>query len=187
MRYPEMRAERVTVNYNVPVAAGRVKGALDVLGRRLELTGWRGSFEHIWGSFSYEDRVNWAHWDAYAIHGAATTWLAFGMNRRDTITGPGARDAQWLGVLARVGRRGTRLCRPRIDRRAWTFSADLTADPVPHRLSARCRGMRVVFRERSGERAWLRSEGYNWIHQEAIAAFIRGGGVGIARHDSDAS
>jgi hypothetical protein len=186
-RYPQMRAERVRVNYNVPVAAGRVRGSLDVLGRRLDLTGWRGSFEHIWGSFSYEDRDNWAHWDAYTVHRRASTWLTFGMNRRDTILGPGARDAQWLGVLARVGRGGTRVCRPRVDRRAWTFSADISADPVPHRLSARCGGMRVTFRERSGERAWLRSEGYNSIRQEAIAAFLRGGGVGIARHDSDAS
>jgi hypothetical protein len=186
-RYPEQRPERVTVSYNVPVASGRVTGTLRALGRTLDLTGWRGSVEHIWGSFSYEDRDNWAHWDSYTVHRQQTTWLAFGMNRRDTILGPGARDAQWLGVLARIDRRNTRLCRPRVDRRAWIFSMPITADPVAHRLDARCRGMRTVFTEGELPGAWLRSEGYSSIHQQAIKARTRRGGFGVARHDSDAT
>jgi hypothetical protein len=183
-RYPQMRAERVVANYDVPVAAGRVHGRLDVLGRPLDLGGWRGSFEHIWGSFSYEDRANWAHWDAYTVHRRATTWLAFGMNRRDAILGPGARDAQWLGVLARVRRGGTRICRPRVDRRAWSFPNPITADPVAHRLVARCRGMRTTFTEGTRPRAWLRDEVYNSVRAQAIKARTRGGGFGVARHDS---
>jgi hypothetical protein len=184
LRYPEQRAERVTVAYNVPVAAGRVRGRLRVLGRTLRLTGWRGSFEHTWGSFSYEDHANWAHWDTYTVHRKRATWLAFGLNRRDTILGPGARDAQWLGLLARVTRRGTRVCRPRIDRRAWDFPSPITADPVAHRLDARCGGMRAVFREGTLPAAWLRDEGYNAVRQQAIKASTRRGGFGVARHDS---
>jgi hypothetical protein len=183
-RYPQERAERVTVNYNVPVASGRVTGKLSVLGRTLDVTGWRASFEHIWGAFSYEDRANWAHWDAYTVHRKGTTWLAFGMNRRDTILGPGARDAQWLGVFARVNRDGTRLCRPRVDRRAWVFTIPLSADPVAHRLEARCRGMRTVFTEGELPGAWLRDEGYSFVRQQAIKASTRRGGFGVARHDS---
>src|SRR3954470_6057811 len=53
LRYPQQRAERVTVAYNVPVAAGRVRGRLRVLGRTLRLTGWRGAFEPILGSFLF--------------------------------------------------------------------------------------------------------------------------------------
>jgi hypothetical protein len=184
IRYPQARAERVGANYNVPVAVGHVRGRLDVLGRPLELNGWRGSFEHIWGSFSYEDRANWAHWDAYTVHRQATTWLAFGMNRRDAILGPGARDAQWLGVLARVRPGGTRLCRPRIDRRAWSFPFPITADPVAHRLVARCRGMSARFTEGRRPRAWLRDEVYNSARAQAIKARVHGGGFGVARHDS---
>ena len=184
MRYPQQRAERVTVNYNVPVAAGRVSGSLNVEGRTLRLTGWRGSVEHIWGSFSYDDTQNWAHWDAYTVHRGRTTWLAFGMNRRDTILGPGARDAQWLGVLARVGARGTRVCRPRIDRRAWSPPSPITADPVPHRLDARCAGMRVVFKEGKAPSASLRSDGTIAVLQQALRATTTAGGAGVARHDS---
>ncbi len=184
MRYPQQRAERVTVNYNVPVAAGRLSGVLTVEGRRLRLTGWRGSFEHIWGSFSYEDTQNWAHWDAYAVHRGKATWLAFGMNRRDTILGPGARDAQWLGVMARVGADGTRVCRPRIHRRAWDPPSPITADPVAHRLDARCAGMRVVFQDGRRPRAWLRSDGHIAVRQQAVRATTTAGGAGVARHDS---
>ena len=105
-RYPQERAEPVEVNYNVPVGSGRVAGSVEVLGRRIDLDGWRGSWEHVWGSFEYEDD-NWRFWDAYSVQmRGGGAWIAFGLNRSDTVLGPGSRDAQWLGVLARVGPRG---------------------------------------------------------------------------------
>jgi hypothetical protein len=182
-RYPQQRAEPVRVGYDVPVARGRVSGSVTALGRTLRLDGWRGSFEHVWGSFAFDDRANWAHWDAYAVHRRHATWLAFGMNRRDAILGPGARDAQWLGVLARVDRRGTRVCRPRIDRRRWAVGLPITSDPVAYRLGARCRGLRATFADRALPGAWLRDESYIAYESQAIAARVRGSGFGVARHD----
>jgi hypothetical protein len=85
--------------------------------------------------------------NAYTIHqrrGGAS--LAFGLNRSDTLTGPGARDAQWLGVLARVRAGGrTRICRPVVHRRRWR-SGSIDSLPFALDLRARCRGMRVAFR-----------------------------------------
>jgi hypothetical protein len=180
-RFPERRPERVRVNYDVPVAAGRLTGSLLVHGQALRLNGWRGSLEHAWGSFSWFDRANWADWDAYVVHRRATTWLAFGMNRNDRILGPGARDAQWLGVLAQVGPGETRLCRPRIDRRAWAINVTPDYDPLPHRLFARCHRMRVHFADRLLGSP-LRDETYNGFRDQAVVARMRGGGLGTARH-----
>ena len=38
------------------------------------------------------------------------------------MTGDGARDAQWLGVLARVRPGRARVCRPRVIRRGWRYT-----------------------------------------------------------------
>jgi hypothetical protein len=180
IRYPQAKPERVRVNYNVPVAAGRLTGRLTLEGRSFDLTGWRGSWEHTWGSWTFIDD-NWRHWDAYTVHRGRTAWLAFGLNRADTVLGFGARDAQWLGVLARVSPRGTRICRPKVDRRAWAFGA-IPDDPVAHRLTARCRGLRVTFTEPSPLQ-WLRDDDFIGFRQQANPAVAKRG-RGIARHDS---
>jgi hypothetical protein len=180
MRYPEERAESVVVSYDVPIGAGRLGGTVTLDGRRIQLDGWRGSWEHVWGSFMARDH-NWKFWDAYTVHtrgGAA--WIAFGLNRQDTVTGPGARDGQWLGVLARVGRRGTRVCRPGVHRREWSASPVFRDDPVPHRMQARCRGLRARFTEPL-DATWLRANAYGFEQHSAQPAFA-GGGFGIARH-----
>ena len=79
------------------------------------------------------------------MHDRGGTWVAFGLNGTDTVSGPGARDAMWLGVLARTGRRGTRVCRPRIHRRGWEFQYPLSIPDYAARLEARRGGRRVAF------------------------------------------
>jgi hypothetical protein len=98
--------------------------------------------------------------------------------------GSPAELAQWLGVMARAGAGATRVCRPQIHRRAWAPPSPITADPVPHRLDARCGGMRVVFKEGRAPRAWLRSGGTIAVWQQALRATTTAGGAGVARHDS---
>ena len=185
VRYPSGRSDAVDVSYNVPIGSGRLSGMLEILGHTIRLDGWRGSWEHVWGSFLHRDE-NWKFWDAYAVQRrGGGAWITFGLNRADTLLGPGARDAQWLGVLARVGARGTRVCRPTVHRRRWSISADLRDDPVAHRLTARCRGMRVTLTD-SGAADWLRDDGYDFVRQQALPATARGG-FGIARHQSHLS
>ena len=50
--------------------------------------------------------------------------MLLGLNRRDFLTGAGARDAFWLGLLVRTTARGTSFCRPRIVRRRWLVSIE---------------------------------------------------------------
>jgi hypothetical protein len=67
-----------------------------------------------------------------------------GMNRRDLLTGPGARDAFWLGLLVRVTPGRTTFCRPRIVRRRWLVGIDGPSAVTSFRAS--CAGHRVRFR-----------------------------------------
>jgi hypothetical protein len=110
----------------------------------LRLRGWRGSLEHRWGTISR----NWRAWDhagtALAHTRGRSAWMLQGINRRDYLTGAGARDAFWLGLLVRVTPRRTSYCRPRVVRRGWSVSLD---GPVAVRtISASCGGRRVRFR-----------------------------------------
>ena len=182
LRYPQARAERVRVSYNVPVATGRARGSFRMLGDTLRVNGWRGSLEHVWGSFALDDWERWAHWDAYVVQRGRTAWLAFGMNRRDAVLGPGARDGQWAGVLARVGPRGTRICRPRVHRRRWAIGLPLPSDPVPYRLLGRCRGLRADFRDGRRPSAWLPGDSYIAYEEQVHTARVGGRGWGSARH-----
>jgi hypothetical protein len=139
----------VTLAWTVPVATSSISGTLLLGGTRpIELHSWRASYEHGWGGLLFRDP--WETWDQYVVHGrrAGDAWLVHGLNRVDTVTGPGARDAQWLGVLARVDRRGVRFCRPRVHRRRWVTTADLQIYPA--RLRAACRGLRFAVQDRSG-------------------------------------
>jgi hypothetical protein len=143
LRWP--RYVPVDMSWSALAATSRVTGSLTVGGTPIVLDGWRASLEHVWGRFNVDDDA-WEFLNAFTIHqrrGGAT--LAFGLNRSDTTTGPGARDAQWLGVLARVRDGRTRLCRPIVHRRRWRSGA---IDSLPYALDlrARCGGMRVAFR-----------------------------------------
>jgi hypothetical protein len=140
----------VTLAWTAPVATSSLGGALLLGGvRGLELRRWRGSYEHGWGDLLFRDE-EWQAWDQYVVHGrgAGEVWLMHGVNRTDTVTGPGARDAQWLGVLARVDRAGVRVCRPRVQRRRWLTTAEF--ETYPGRLRAACGGLRFAARDGPG-------------------------------------
>jgi hypothetical protein len=175
--YLRPRRERVTLNWSSLAATSRVTGALTLEGRRLQLDGWLGSLEHVWGRFMVEDPA-WSHLSGFVVHrrggGAA---IAFGLNRTDTMTGPGARDAQWLGVLARVGRRGARICRPAVHRRRWTYEGIPWHD-YARTLRARCGGMRITF-SAPGRDAFYGAQGIGH-YEYAWPARATGGGRGVA-------
>jgi hypothetical protein len=139
----------VTLAWTVPVATSSLSGALLLGGTRpIEVRSWRASYEHGWGGLLFRDPWEW--WDQYVVHGrrAGEAWLVHGLNRSDTITGPGARDAQWLGVLARVDRTGVRVCRPRVHRRDWLTTPDF--EIYPSRLRSACGRLRFAARDRFG-------------------------------------
>jgi hypothetical protein len=128
----------------MPIASSIAKGSIDVGGTHFGLGGWLVSYEHTWGDLIEGDRA-WDYWDDWVVHRGGQTWIAYGLNRSDTDTGPGAREAMWLGLLARVTPGGMSLCRPRIDRRGWV--ADFYTLPVAFagRLRARCPHLRADF------------------------------------------
>lgn len=154
-RAPRFDLRPVTLSWSMPVATSRARGRLTRSdGTRFSLAGWRASYEHGWGDFTLDDGA-WNHWDEAIVHRRRSAEVVFGLNRTDTITGPGARDAQWLGILARSDARGVRVCRPRVDRRAWAL---LFPEIIrwPQRLRARCGGMRVRVRDRpAGVEEWI--------------------------------
>lgn len=144
----------------------------------MRLDGWRASLEHVWGRFLFVDQA-WGAGNAFTIHrrgsGAA---LAFGLNRSDTATGPGARDAQWLGVLAVVDRRRTRICRPTVHRREWVPGGLSGHTPYARELQARCGRTAITFRQLGPPGLWGGdSIGF---YQYAGVATASGGGTGIA-------
>jgi hypothetical protein len=175
--YLRPRRERVSLNWSSLAATSRVTGALTVEGRKLRLDGWRASLEHLWGRITVEDPA-WAYPSTFVVHrrgGGAV--IAFGINRTDTITGPGARDAQWLGLLARVGRGGTRFCRPTVHRRRWSYTG-IAWQPYARTLRARCGSMRITFLARVAGMFWnFHNIGY---YDYVMPASATGGGRGFA-------
>ena len=117
-------ADHVTMSWATPVATARVMGHVRIGAQRVELGGWRGSLEHRWGTYSRNWRA-WDHAGTGLVHTrGGSAWMLLGVNRRDFLTGPGARDAFWLRLLVRATPRGTSFCRPRIVRRRWLVSID---------------------------------------------------------------
>ena len=176
LRWP--RFEPVDMNWSAFVATSRVTGSLTVDGAPVRLDRWRGSLEHVWGRFTVDDRA-WEFGNSWVVHqrGDGAT-LVFGVNRSDTMTGPGARDAQWLGVLARVRADRARVCRPTVRRRGWVGGAPSWL-PYATELRARCRGLRIAFRrQRPDTTLW---SGYGIAHYEhAWLGTASGGGTGVA-------
>jgi hypothetical protein len=162
----EAGAGPLRLSWSAPVATSVVSGRVRALSRSVRLRRWRGSIEHRWGFFDH----GWTAWDletTAAVHGpGGSAWLLHGANRRDFLTGPGARDAFWLGVLVRVTRAGTRWCRPAMRRRSWLVGID---GPVAaRRTRAACAGRTVRLR-RLDETADYRG-GINWQENTARAA-----------------
>ena len=137
-------AEHVTMSWATPVATARVSGHIRIGDQTVDLRGWRGSLEHRWGTYSRNWRA-WDHASTGLIHTrGGSAWMLLGVNRRDFLTGAGARDAFWLGLLVRATADGTSFCRPRIVRRRWLVS--VTDGPVAvASVSASCGRRRVRF------------------------------------------
>jgi hypothetical protein len=147
VRYPSARWRPVTLSWSMLVATAKVHGTLTLPGgRQLRLDGWRASYEHGWGDILREDGA-WSYWDQAIVHRrGGRAWIVFGLNRSDTVTGPGARDAQWLGLLARVGPHGTRICRPHVHRAGWRLLFPEIMRWAT-RMRLRCRGMSLRLRD----------------------------------------
>jgi hypothetical protein len=175
LRWP--RWERVGLNWSMPVATSRVDGTLTAEGQTVRIDGWRASLEHVWGDFRFIDDA-WGLGNAFTIHRRGGAALAFGLNRADTATGPGARDAQWLGVVATVGRRRARVCRPTVHRRGWVPGTLAGREPFARVLQARCGRRTITFRQIGDPELWGGdSIGF---FQYAGVATATGGGFGIA-------
>ena len=101
--------------------------------------------------------------------------MAYGLNRLDTVTGPGARDAQWLGLLARAGPNGVRVCRPRVDRRRWALLyPEFTRYAT--RLRFRCGGIKL----RTGDAKTMSIAEY--VTHAEVRGRTRGHRPGFAMH-----
>jgi hypothetical protein len=142
-------ADSVTLSWATPVATSRATGTVRIGDKTVEMRGWRGSLEHRWGRISREWRA-WDHLGAALVHArGGSAWMLQGLNRRDLLTGAGARDAFWLGLLVHVTPVRTTFCRPRIARRRWSVSLDGPLAVTIIRAS--CGAHRVRFRQLDGD------------------------------------
>jgi len=142
-------AEHVTLSWSTPVATSRAAGSVRIGDKTVHLRGWRGSLEHRWGTFSHLWQA-WDHLGAGIVHTrGGSAWMLQGLNRRDLLTGAGARDAFWLGLLVHVRPARTTFCRPRIVRRRWLVGLDGPLAVASFRAS--CGGRSVRFRRLPGD------------------------------------
>lgn len=178
---PAYRGERevpTSMSLDVPVATSTLRGSVRIGGETTRLDGWRASLEHVWGSTNVYGGP-WHSWDAYTVHGrGGTAWLAFGLDHSQTSTGPGAIDAQWLGVLTRVTPRGVRVCRPSVHRRRWTSGH--WQSPYGQVLHARCGRLRVTLRDLPKLAPVGESVGF--LFQDVHRARAGRRGAGLGRH-----
>jgi len=171
---------RATLSWAV-LAAGRARGTIRFGPRRVDLTGWRGYYEHAWGRFD-PHLLRWQYWDEYVVVGPGdTASFAFGFNRPDTLLPGGLpNDATWIGVTARTRAGGTAVCEPRIRRTGWYPTGNHNT-PTPAALTARCGGTRLRFTD------VLRTAQFTTIENDLIAyqdgvARVNASGRGIFRH-----
>jgi hypothetical protein len=144
-RFNKLVVPRATLNWSMPIATGVARGSVDLQGKHVDLDGWLVSYEHTWGDLIERDTA-WTNWDNWLVNRRGETWVGFGLNRRDTVTGPGAREAMWLGLLARVDKGRVSICRPRIVRTRW-LSPINPESATAARMVARCGTMHASFTE----------------------------------------
>jgi len=161
--------------WSMPIAAAKARGSLTVRGTPFDVRGWHASYQHGWGDI-LKGEPAWDFWDQLVVHAAHdVTYVAYGLNRIDTVTGPGARDAQWLGLLARVGRNGVRVCRPRVDRRKWALLyPEFTRYAT--RVLLRCGAIRLT----TGDAQTMRIDEY--VDHVEVRGRTRGRRPGFAMH-----
>jgi hypothetical protein len=169
---------RAGLSWSMPIASSTARGSVDISGVHVALDGWIVSYEHTWGDLIEEDNA-WGLWDDWVVHRRGQTWIAYGLNRSDTVTGPGAREAMWLGLLARVGHRRMALCRPRIDRRRWVIGLGLQRG-FAGRLRARCPHLHADFSDVAAERGFGDLPGF--VGGAVGPARLSGRGVGWVVH-----
>ena len=133
---PPLRPLRPLVMYRAPlprtkleasVPDGQVTGTLEIDGRMVAVSGWRGTVGHNWGS-EHADSWVWLH--AADFGAAPQGWLDLVLAR--IRVGPVRSPWTAMGALSLAGDRivlGGLGRRPRVDARPGRLSADV---PSPH-------------------------------------------------------
>jgi hypothetical protein len=139
---PPLRPLRPPVLYRAPlprtkleatVPDGQVSGMLDVDGRRISVSGWRGTVGHNWGS-EHADSWVWLHAAGFVT--APEAWLELVLARirvgpaRSPWTAMGALSLS--GELISLGGLGRR---PRVDARSGRLTAEVPSSGARLQLS----------------------------------------------------
>jgi hypothetical protein len=139
---PPLRPLRPPILYRTPlprtkveatVPDGQVTGLLDVDGRRVSVSGWRGTVGHNWGS-EHADSWVWLHAAGFAT--APEVWLELVLAR--IRVGPARSPWTAMGALSLSGERillGGLGRRPRVDARPGRLTADVPSPGAQLQLS----------------------------------------------------
>jgi hypothetical protein len=127
------RAPLPRTKLEATVPDGQVTGMLDVDGRRVSVSGWRGTVGHNWGS-EHADSWVWLH--AAGFGTAPELWLELVLAR--IRVGPARSPWTAMGALSLSGERillGGLGRRPRVDARPGRFTADVPSPGARLQLS----------------------------------------------------
>jgi hypothetical protein len=127
------RAPLPRTKLEATVPDGQVTGMLDVDGRRVSVSGWRGTVGHNWGS-EHADSWVWLH--AAGFGTAPELWLELVLAR--IRVGPARSPWTAMGALSLSGERillGGLGRRPRVDARPGRLTADVPSPGARLQLS----------------------------------------------------
>jgi hypothetical protein len=139
---PPLRPLRPPVLYRAPlprtkleatVPDGQVTGLLEVGGREVSVSRWRGTVGHNWGS-EHADSWVWLHGEGFG--GAPQVWLDLVLAK--IKVGPARSPWTAMGALSLSGERivlGGLGRRPRVDARPGRLAADVPSPGARLRLS----------------------------------------------------
>ena len=139
---PPLRPLRPPVLYRAPlprtkleatVPDGQVTGIVDIDGRTVSVSGWRGTVGHNWGS-EHADSWVWLH--AAGFGAAPEAWLELVLAR--VKIGPARTPWTAMGALSLGGERivlGGLGRRPKVDARPGQLTARIPAPRAPLQLS----------------------------------------------------